>query len=191
MRILIVSTFDLNGGAGKAAYRLLESLSNINGVEILMLVKEKSSNNNNVIEYNKYYSKYFNKILQALDNIFLLLYPERNKSLFSTSWISQSSISNVIEKFKPDLINIHWVNNGYLSIKQISKITTVPVVFSLHDMWILTGGCHYTLHCEKFKNKCYSCDQLNSKCTYDLSTFNFNRKKALINKHKNKFNFIN
>lgn len=190
MKILILSTFDLKGGAAKAAFRLFESLLKFPGVEIKMVVKEKSSNNSNVIFQKSIFSKYFAVILQALDNLILIFYPKRSRALFSSAFISQDSILEIINEFRPDIINIHWINNGFLSLQQISKFPNIPIVFSMHDMWITTGGCHYSLDCLKFQTNCFSCDQLNSKSTYDLSAFNFNRKVQLIENSKREISFI-
>jgi glycosyltransferase involved in cell wall biosynthesis len=190
MKILILSTFDLKGGAAKAAFRIFESLLKFPGVEIKMVVKEKSSNNSNVIFQKSIFSKYFAAILQAFDNLFLIFYPKRSRALFSSAFISQDSILEIINEFRPDVINIHWINNGFLSLQQISKFPNIPIVFSMHDMWIITGGCHYSLDCLKFQNKCFSCEQLNSRSHYDLSTFNFNRKVKLIQNLNRKISFI-
>jgi glycosyltransferase involved in cell wall biosynthesis len=190
MKILILSTFDLKGGAAKAAFRLFESLLKFPGVEIKMLVKEKSSNNSYVIFQDSIFSKYFASIMQAFDNLLLIFYPKRSRALFSSAFVSQDSILEIINEFRPDVINIHWINNGFLSLQQISKFPNIPIVFSMHDMWITTGGCHYSLDCLKFQNKCFSCEQLNSRSHYDLSTFNFNRKVKLIEKSKREISFI-
>jgi glycosyltransferase involved in cell wall biosynthesis len=190
MKILILSTFDINGGAAKAAFRLFESLIKFPGVEIKMVVKEKSSNNSNVIFKKSIFSKYFALILQALDNLILIFYPKRSRVLFSSAFISQDSILEIINEFRPDIINIHWINNGFISLQQISKFPNIPIVFSMHDMWITTGGCHYSLDCLKFQNKCSSCDQLKSSSPYDLSTFNFNSKVKLIQNLNRKISFI-
>ena len=50
-------------------------------------------------------------------------------------------------------------------------------------MWPFTGGCHYTLGCNKFTSNCQSCPQLKSNFKYDLSTFNQNRKLKYFNKN--------
>ena len=60
-----------------------------------------------------------------------------------------------------DVVNLHWCNN-FLSPRGIDQIIQrgLPVVWSLHDMWPFTGGCHYTAGCEKFAQDCASCPQL-------------------------------
>lgn len=41
-----------------------------------------------------------------------------------------------------DIVNLHWVTNGFLSIKEIGRITK-PIVWSLYDMWAFCGTEHY------------------------------------------------
>ena len=41
-----------------------------------------------------------------------------------------------------DVVNLHWVTNGFLTIEEISKITK-PLVWTLYDMWAFCGTEHY------------------------------------------------
>lgn len=61
-----------------------------------------------------------------------------------------------------DIIHLHWINNGIYSEKFMKYIETLnkPVVWTLHDMWPFTGGCHYTLGCEQYKQGCMNCSHL-------------------------------
>src|SRR5208282_1708440 len=60
-----------------------------------------------------------------------------------------------------DIINLHWVA-GYQSPITLHKLfaTGKPVIWTLHDQWAFTGGCHYTAGCEKFQDDCVACPQL-------------------------------
>src|SRR5690606_17796791 len=57
-----------------------------------------------------------------------------------------------------------------------------PVVWTMRDMWPMTGGCHYAMGCEKFTTGCGSCDQLGSTSDRDLSRFVLNRKRKYLPK---------
>ena len=48
-----------------------------------------------------------------------------------------------INKINPDIINLHWINNELISIKDISKIK-IPIVWTFNDMWPMCGGEHYS-----------------------------------------------
>ena len=41
-----------------------------------------------------------------------------------------------------DVVNLHWITDGFVSIEEIGKITK-PVVWSLYDMWTFCGTEHY------------------------------------------------
>src|SRR5690606_6310361 len=60
-----------------------------------------------------------------------------------------------------------------------------PIVWTLHDNWAFTGGCHIMWECEKYKKSCGSCPRLNSDIENDLSRKVFNRKKKTFSKMKN------
>ena len=62
-----------------------------------------------------------------------------------------------------------------LKIEDIAKIK-VPIVWSLHDNWAFTGGCHIKLECQKYKNSCGSCPRLHSRNDNDLSKKVWKRK---------------
>jgi hypothetical protein len=61
-----------------------------------------------------------------------------------------------------DVIHLHWVNQGFLSLKNIYQLSALgkPIVWTLHDMWAFTGGCHYSSDCVRFKEVCGFCPYL-------------------------------
>ncbi|MDP4228580.1 MAG: glycosyltransferase family 4 protein, partial [Bacteroidota bacterium] len=71
-----------------------------------------------------------------------------------------------------DIIHFHWINQGYLSLKSISRILSLkkPVVWTMHDMWTFTGGCHHAGSCTAYKTMCSNCPFLKHPREYDLST---------------------
>jgi glycosyltransferase involved in cell wall biosynthesis len=85
-----------------------------------------------------------------------------------------------------DIIYLHWTLGGFLNLKGIEKILKLnkPVVITLHDMWMLTGGCHHSFDCRKFTEHCQSCQVFGSKRKFDLSYFSFKRKVRILSKYK-------
>ena len=59
-------------------------------------------------------------------------------------------ISKLKEVKNADIIHIHWLKDGFISLKTISKINK-PVVWTMRDMWPFTGGSHYTMEFEKYE----------------------------------------
>jgi len=94
--------------------------------------------------------------------------------MFSSQWFPDVLVSRAAES-SPDIINLHWICNGYLQIESIAKFKQ-PLVWTLHDMWPFTGGCDYTRDCEKYKESCGSCPQLGSDRSWDLSRWIWQRK---------------
>lgn len=182
MKICILNTDDITGGAARAAYRLHRALLT-EGVVSKMLVQKKSSDDYTVITPETKIQKTLGRIRPTLDTLPVRFYRNRNKTLFSPSWLPFSPILRHINEIKPDLVHLHWIAGGMIRIEDIAKIK-VPVVWSLHDMWPLTGGCHYDEGCKKFETHCNSCPVLNSGKVGDLSSKVFYRKKKAFQKLK-------
>jgi len=179
MRIIIVNSVDTQGGAARAANRLHHALLS-QGIESQMLVQQKKSDDFTIFTLSH---KYIAKIRPWIDALITKLYPHRCKSPFSPSWLGLSGISKQINALNPDIVHLHWIAHGMISAKEIAKINA-PIVWSLHDMWAFTGGCHYDNFCGKYKYGCGSCPILKSNHKYDLSRFVFNRKKHAFQKKK-------
>jgi glycosyltransferase involved in cell wall biosynthesis len=65
-----------------------------------------------------------------------------------------------------------------IKIEELSKIKA-PIVWSLHDMWAFTGGCHYDEECKRYLNICAKCKVLKSNKENDLSNKLFKRKEKI------------
>ena len=183
MKILIVNTFDTQGGAARAANRLHKALL-VEGVESEMLVQSKFSDDFTVIGSSTKLTRLFATCRSLLDALPVLLYKNRTQTLFSPSWLPFRGMAKKINDLNPDVVHLHWVNNGMMSGADIANIKA-PVIWSLHDMWAFTGGCHYDEECGAYVNSCGSCKVLGSSKGYDLSRHIFKRKLASYSKHKN------
>ena len=183
MKILIVNTYDIQGGAARAAYRLHNSLLD-SGVNSKMLVQSKNSDNSTIIGPATKTQKAVVKIRSILDSLPLKLYEKRSETRFSISWVPSSNIINLINQINPDIVHLHWINDGMIRIEDLPKIKA-PIVWSLHDMYPFTGGCHYSDDCIGFKNKCGNCKVLRSKKSNDLSRKVWKRKKKVFDNISN------
>ncbi len=69
-----------------------------------------------------------------------------------------------------DILNLHWVA-GFIDYEKFFATygRRTPIVWTLHDMNVFTGGCHYDEHCGKFTASCGACPQLGSQDENDLS----------------------
>jgi glycosyltransferase involved in cell wall biosynthesis len=175
MNILIININEKSGGAGIASFRLFEALRSI-GVNCRMLVMNKSSNEEDVIPLHNKYFQALNKLRSRLDKIELIRYRCYDNSIFSPSIIQSPNLISKINELKPDLIHLHWIAGGMLKLEELKDIK-IPIVWSLHDMWPFTGGCHYDDGCGRFINNCGKCPILGSEIDNDLSRNIHERKK--------------
>ncbi|RNI15814.1 glycosyltransferase [Methanohalophilus sp. RSK] len=183
MKPLLISTSDLQGGAARAAYRLHEGLQQID-VPSKMLVQKKTGTDCSVIGPKSNLkgprASSWNSmavIRYILDRLPLAYYDFRNfKEMdWSPQWLP-NNIHKKINKLDPDVVNLHWVCQGFMPVQEIAKIKQ-PLVWTLHDMWAFTGGCHYNGTCDRYKDLCGSCPQLDSDREGDLSRWVWGRKK--------------
>lgn len=137
-----------------------------------MLVNKKATSDDTVILSNYYARKLLRKINQT-PTVF-----HKKESLFSYP-ITTTNINEQINKINPDIVHLHWVNDGFVNIQEISKIKQ-PVFWTLHDMWPFTGGCHYSNGCSKFSAQCGECPVINSNNQHDLSYKLLKKKKDLF-----------
>ena len=150
MKILIVNHFETTGGAAKAAKRLHRSLLD-EGVNSNMLVSKKKTDDETVVSPDTFFMRIVVKIKALFDQLLLKKY--NIQSYFSPSIIPSLGIVDLINAQNADIVHLHWVQAGMLSINDFQKIKA-PIVWTLHDNWAFTGGCHVMWECEKYKDRC-------------------------------------
>ena len=170
MKPLIISTSDIEGGAARAAYRLHQGFQAI-GTPSQMLVRAKFSRDQRVVADKSLRTK----LGPQMNNLPIRRYPNREPKMFSTQWFPDV-IAQKVAAINPDVVNLHWVCNGFLKIETLSKLNR-PLVWTLQDMWPFTGGCHYSEQCDRYQDTCGHCPQLKSTQRKDLSHSVFQRKR--------------
>ncbi len=166
IRQLVLSTYDKEGGASRSTYRIFEALRNVLD-ESRMLVQFKSSIEPSVIAPDTSFQKIIGKIRTRIDLLPLRKYKKFAGTPWSIGWFPHN-ISKKIKKINPDIVNLNWVGRGFLPISELPRIK-YPVIWTLHDMWAFTGGCHYAFDCKEYINSCGHCPQLESDSKNDLS----------------------
>lgn len=160
MRVLIVNTSEKTGGAAVAAKRLMEALNN-NGVKARMLVRDKETDDITVIGLDGGMRRQWHFLWERLCVFFRMHF--RRKGLFEIDIAnSGTDITRLREFREADIVHIHWINQGMLSLGGIRKIlsTGKPVVWTMHDFWPCTAICHYPRGCQAYKNHCQRCSYL-------------------------------
>ena len=175
MKSLLINTHDISGGAARAVYRIHKGLQGV-GMDSKMLVQTKLSDDKTVICPGNKFKKGLALLRPTLDSTFKNLFSEGSKTIFSPAWLPFSNIPSQINSTSPDIVHLHWICDGMLRIEELKQIKK-PIVWTLHDMWAFTGGCHYNDGCERFQQDCGNCPQLNKKSKNDLSQSILRRKK--------------
>jgi glycosyltransferase involved in cell wall biosynthesis len=79
----------------------------------------------------------------------------------------------------PTIIHCHNLHSNYFDLRALPSLCReVPLVLSLHDAWLLSGLCHHSLDCERWKTGCGRCPQLGlyHGSSRDASRLNWRRK---------------
>jgi len=166
MKILIVNTSDIQGGAARAAYRIHKGLRKI-GVDSHLRVQIKMGNEPTVSGHSGKKTVLINKVRLLLDQIPVLLHRRHNKDVFAPAWLPDRTWLKILAD-NPDIIHLHWITKAFIQIESLARFNK-PIVWTLHDMWAFTGGCHYDVGCGRFRIHCGACPILESSQEHDLS----------------------
>jgi glycosyltransferase involved in cell wall biosynthesis len=154
MKILQVSNSDIQGGAARAAYRLHRGLIAIQQDSLMLTLNQQSEDESVIkiaqpaasIPLSTIQNRYINHNRTALSNTsFSLPYPGIDLT---------HHLANV------DVINLHWVAYFQSPVTIHHLLKHKPVIWTLHDMWAFTGGCHYSAGCTQYQQDCAACPQL-------------------------------
>lgn len=138
----MLSTYDVHGGAAKASFNLFKELINRNGIEILMYVQNKNSNCKQVIRSGGLIN--FLKKTFAVSGELLLKVVFPSKIGVWQSFALWSSFDiKVVDDFKPDLVCINWIGNGFMKPEDIKQLSKYKVIWIFHDMWPILGSEHF------------------------------------------------
>jgi glycosyltransferase involved in cell wall biosynthesis len=188
MKVCLINTADHGGGAPVACKRLLQALKP--KVDVNLLVQDKKSNDENII------STIDNSLdlIKAEANFYLerlpfIAFQEKDKSVrFAFSPANTGTdISQIKYIQNADILHLHWINQGFLSLKNLKNLFQLnkPIVWTLHDMWTFTGGCHYAGDCNHFLNDCGNCKFLRNPDDNDISKKGWFGKEEIYQQNKN------
>jgi len=182
VKILLVNTYESSWGAGIACKRLFRALESA-GVDVQLLVRDKISSDDRVITTNKPFFRHIGRIFRIIIERGFFMVKEKSKAvryLFSIANMGENVTR--LNAFKnADIIHLHWINNAFVSIKNLERIFTSGkiIIWTLHDQWPFTGGCHLVGECERFKSYCHCCPYLRKPKNEDVSTRIWNKKLVL------------
>jgi glycosyltransferase involved in cell wall biosynthesis len=166
--ILHISTARPQSGAGGAALSTHLSLRK-RGIDSKMLfLAGVSDEARGLYSFaDTPYRKGRRLVVTTLDRLPLVQYRKR-KQLFSPGLFGQNLRDHPLVR-TADLIHLNWVNFGFVDVENLKQLEK-PIVWTMHDMWPFTGGCHYSMGCERYTSRCGSCPVLGSNAENDLSS---------------------
>jgi glycosyltransferase involved in cell wall biosynthesis len=186
MKVIHINTYSDFGGAGIACKRISDSINLIEPGTSQVFDKETNENNFHFFREKPFPSK-ITRMYFILDILSAWYRGVKKRYRFS---FSLSRWGRDIEKWdlvrKADIIHLHWINQGFLSTKGLRKLGKLkkPIVWTLHDMWPLTGGCHYSGDCQHFISGCGNCYMLRNSGIRDLSHQSFLEKSLIFSQLK-------
>jgi glycosyltransferase involved in cell wall biosynthesis len=193
MKVTLINTSDAGGGAPAACMRLLNALR-LQGFDAKLLVQHKKTANTAVKGIVKdALSELKARLTFLAERVPFMLFEEEDRTVrfaFSPANAGTSIINNALIK-DADILHLHWTNSGFLSVNDLKELinTGKPIVWTLHDMWAFTGGCHYSGTCTRFEQECGHCPFLRDQDESDLSHQGWLRKTAMYADAKN-INFV-
>lgn len=134
MRVLIINTSERLGGAAVAASRLMESLKN-NGIKAKMLVRDKQTDQISVVGLQRNWWQVWRFVWERI--VIWKANRFKKNNLFAVDIANTGTdITSLPEFQQADVIHLHWVNQGMLSLNDIRKIlkSGKPVVWTMHDI---------------------------------------------------------
>jgi glycosyltransferase involved in cell wall biosynthesis len=185
MNVLLVNTSENTGGAAIACGRILKALRH-EGVDAHMMVCNSESHGEGVIPVGNRLEKRWCFLWERF--VIWLCNALDRKNLFKVSIANSGiDITRTREFIDADVINLHWVNQGMLSLEIIGKIlqSGKPVIWTMHDMWPCTGICHHAYECNAYRSECGNCPFLRFPGKSDLSFRVFQRKVEMLEKAGN------
>lgn len=138
MKVLILSTYETAGGAAIAANRLLHALRK-NGVEATMLCRKNLS-------WWKGKPQSWTSIIER--GLIWAASPCKLSSLWAKDIaLLGQDITKTEEYRQADVIHLHWVNQGFISLRAIEGFLRdgKRVVWTMHDAWNAMGAYHLKL----------------------------------------------
>jgi glycosyltransferase involved in cell wall biosynthesis len=82
-----------------------------------------------------------------------------------------------------DIVHFHLLHNYIFDIQLLPILSRLkPIVWTIHDPWVLGGHCTYHFNCEKWQDQCGECSYLTTPFILDKdnSALNFEIKKQAI-----------
>ena len=124
----------------------------------------------------------------------LTKYTDRH-GLFSV-WSTHRFIRKV-KQIKPDIVHLHNIHGYYINYKMLFEYlrkANIPVLWTLHDCWSMTGHCAHFVgaNCQKWQTECHDCPLLGTypRAKVDNSRNNYKIKREVFTSLGDKLHIV-
>jgi glycosyltransferase involved in cell wall biosynthesis len=173
MKVVYLNASDTGGGAAIACRRIMRAVGQHHGVQGQMLVQEKNTNEPAITSVA--HGPWQKRLAWGRFVAERLLFLPHERSAEVRFQFNVGRVGTDLSRHplvqQADLIHLHWVNFGFQSTGTLQRLFALgkPVVWTFHDMWALTGGCHHSGDCENYQLECGHCKFLKKPAAHDLS----------------------
>ena len=196
LNILQVSTADRGGGAEQVAWNLFRAYPEY-GHGSWLAVRTKKTDHPNVIPlasdvFRSGWARFWLSLREKqqdaywMDRLALIAEPTRflkiRQGVEDFEYPATWQLLDLIPE-PPDVVHCHNLHTAYFDLRTLSALSRrVPVILTVHDEWLLTGHCAYTLECDRWKTGCGMCPdlQIYPAISRDATAYNWRRKKNIF-----------
>jgi len=211
LRILQVSTSDIEGGAEKIAWNHFQTYRE-RGLGSLLAVGRKYSRDPDVLlvpwmsDSNRC-SRWTHAWLSIADmvspSVGRIRGAEKLRHWLRFIGHPQSLLENLrghedfyfpgtwqlldLPRKRPEILHCHNLHGGYFDLRAIHWLShQIPTILTLHDAWLLSGHCAHSFDCERWKTGCGYCPDLSiyPAIKRDATSYNWQRKRQIITKSR-------
>jgi len=201
MKILQISTYDRAGGAEKVALDLHRTYKAL-GHDARLLVRDRRTDETGVVALNPYTNiapwgdlcagaersvaawPRFRGQGRLQDLLRRLALPQRlidaARGVEDFNYPASHAIAS--GEWRPDLVHAHNLHGDFFDLRALAEVSAqVPVIWTLHDAWAMTGHCAYPISCERWRTGCGNCPDLRRPpaIARDATAENWARKAAI------------
>ncbi len=155
IKVLHVVGGSSKNGAFKGAYILHKALLELNiDSKVINDLEDKNTNQNLekgiIYAYKSFFDELSFKVKIFIEKTIKTFFLPSPRETFTLSFFGLD-VTKLEEYKNADIIHFHWLNQGFISLKSLSKINK-PAVWTMRDMWVFTGGSHYSMDFERYEN---------------------------------------
>ncbi len=175
MKVIHIGTND-EGGAYQAMVRISKSME-LCGAECRILLRNKE----NPAALGEEVCTGYRRLISRIKNFLNLC--------LSFGTVQSDYFGEDLTKLpavrEADVIFLHWTNSfvSYGTVRKLAKLKK-PVIWVMHDMWLMTGGCHYDDYCGGYEEGCRNCPQAKNRIQKSIAAGSFVRKQRSLSELK-------